>query len=189
MDNIANISVLPLWIIVLINLAITLALVRRLTELLNLAKTNQRPELIPVGEKAPELQVMDLAGNPIHKGSSKGTKTAIVFVSPTCQPCRDAMPKLRDAHIRAFNNDVEMYLVSTTDLEITKSFSSELNIDVPLYAISPNGSVKNDFKVVATPTYYLLDTNWHVLSAGNLDATWDAIVRSWKLPVTANASA
>lgn len=179
MENWMIYNSVVLWIAVIVNFIITLALVRRLTELLELAKDNQRPEMIKVGEKAPDMEIIDLNGDVSTQANFIGQSVAIVFVSPNCNPCRNAMPQLEDAYYKAKSNDVALLIVNMVDIEETRVFVDELNIQVPVYALPVDSPLGNDFRIIATPSYYLLGKNWHVKAGGSLDAEWRQLVNTW----------
>lgn len=133
MDNILIINAVVLWVVVITNFLITLVLVRRLTELLELARGAQRPEMIKVGEKAPQMKLVNLTGSIVTDAQLIGREVAMVFISPGCQPCRNVMPELETLYWRTKDIGVEMMIVSLTNSDATQSFVNEIGFDAPIY--------------------------------------------------------
>jgi len=94
-----------LWILVVALAAVVLALVRQIGILHErvapagalLGREGPRP-----GERAPAIEVLDLAGRPVRVGGSEpsGASTLLLFVAPSCPVCKALLPaarSLRDA--------------------------------------------------------------------------------------------
>src|SRR5437899_6166907 len=80
-----------LWLVVISNVLLTLALVRRLNQM----GTPQTPEGgLEAGEAAPDFMAQTLGGATVTLADYAGRSVALVFLSTTCQPCRDRLPTL-----------------------------------------------------------------------------------------------
>ncbi|HWW81089.1 MAG TPA: hypothetical protein VNY82_15940, partial [Steroidobacteraceae bacterium] len=94
------ISNIVLWIVVLALLAVVLALTRQLGVLheriapVGALMLNRG---LAVGEQAPAMDVVDLAGARVKLGSprSDGKSTLLLFVSPTCPVCKSLLPVVK----------------------------------------------------------------------------------------------
>jgi methylamine dehydrogenase accessory protein MauD len=96
------ISVIVLWIVVLALLAVVFALTRQLGVLheriapVGALMLNRG---LAVGERAPAMDVADLAGTAIRLGEPRadGKSTLLLFVSPTCPVCKSLLPIVKSS--------------------------------------------------------------------------------------------
>ena len=94
------VSQIVLWIVVVILALTVLALVRQIGVLhervapLGALTTKTAVE---VGQAAPQFDVIDLAGRPVHIGgrSPDGRSQLLLFVSPSCPMCKKLLPVAR----------------------------------------------------------------------------------------------
>src|SRR6267378_1212103 len=96
------VSNVALWIVVLALLAVVLALTRQLGVLheriapVGALMLNRG---LAVGEQAPAMDVVDLAGAHVRLGSPRndGKSTLLLFVSPTCPVCKSLLPVVKSS--------------------------------------------------------------------------------------------
>ena len=180
MDTPLLISSVLLWIVLLSNLLLTLALIRRVNKIAN-GDSQELPPMLQPGDQIPEFNAETVDGRVITQADYLGHETALVFISPTCGPCREEMPTLKSLYSRAKLNGVDLTLVSLGQALETQNMVEEFEIEAPvLVAPLGNSPFGKDYKVSATPSYYLIDANGKVKRGGALDETWQATVKSWK---------
>lgn len=94
------IAIGALWLIVLVLAAAVLALARQigvLHERLQPVGALTLPKHLKVGDAAPPIDVVTIAGSALHIGGAhpQGADTLIVFVAPSCPVCKSLLPALR----------------------------------------------------------------------------------------------
>jgi peroxiredoxin len=161
MDTILIISSISLWVVVLLTLLLTLRLSRRLHSLF--------PEMEPlkVGQKAPDFSASSLQGKTVTLADYAGKATALIFVSPDCPPCREALPKVQNLWPSARKFGTELVLVSSADEEKTRSIVDGLADDMTiLVAHHEDNPFFFDYKVMGTPSVCLIDVQGKVQVTG-----------------------
>ena len=134
------ISNVVLWIAVLALLLVVLALVRQLGvlhERIAPAGALMLNRGLTVGERAPMIDVQDLAGQPRRLGAPRedGRSTLLVFVSPTCPVCKSLLPAIKSG--RKDERDwLDVVLASDGDPEEQRRFASEQGLDGIPYVVS-----------------------------------------------------
>lgn len=183
MNQILILSSVMLWTLVLVNLLLTFGLIRRLR-----AGTQN---LVPVerglapGEVAPPFTAQTLDGKTVTLTSYIGQPTAFLFITTTCGPCRDGVPRYEALYQKAAQSGVQLVLVSFDKLLQTQTFVDEFNIRMPV-VVAPHdtNSFMEDYKVPGTPTYCLIDQAGNVVHAGFPDfngGPWKDLVEVWRL--------
>src|SRR5436190_12896618 len=126
MELFIPVSVILLWIVVLLNLVLTLALIRRV----NTKESNelQAMETGPkVGEKAPPFTAVTLEGNTVTLADYVGRLVTFVFVSPNCQPCRELLPTLKTLASSAREEGTELVLICDGPMEETRGMAQQFD--------------------------------------------------------------
>ena len=159
METMLAISSLFLWLIVLANVFLTLALIRRLN------RTGQsRLEIgLKAGTTAPDFTAQTLQGITKTLADYLGRAAVLIFVSPTCQPCRERLPMLQKTAAEARASEVEFVLVSGGTLEETQAWNQEVDVQLPLL-VAPQGRNPffQDYQINRTPTFCLLGADGKV---------------------------
>lgn len=172
------ISSILLWVVVLLNLLLTLALVRRL----NRASHPEQGIGLKAGELAPDFTAHTLSGETITRSAYAGRNVAFIFISTHCVPCHEILPRLEPLGPKASRVGTELVLVSGDEIEDTRTFAEELNISLPiLIAPRKTNSFITDYQSTGTPSYCLIDGQGRVQSAGYPSLEWGA----WKTLVDA----
>jgi methylamine dehydrogenase accessory protein MauD len=96
------ISNIVLWVVVLALLVVVLALTRQLGvlhERITPVGALMLNKGLTVGERAPTVEVQDLAGANLSVGTprSDGKSTLLLFVSPTCPVCKSLLPIVKSS--------------------------------------------------------------------------------------------
>ncbi|HEX8219140.1 MAG TPA: redoxin domain-containing protein [Chloroflexia bacterium] len=183
-DQLLVISVVLLWVIVLLNFVLTLALIRKLNNSSALNAEVARQDGLKPGDPAPDFTAETLRGETVSLSTFLGRDTALVFVSPTCGPCRSALPRFEAALPHARRSGAELVLVSIADADATRAFADEFNISLPvLVAPRPENTFMQDYKFNSTPSYCLIDAQGKVRLSGYPSfegGEWRSLVDSWQ---------
>lgn len=183
MNNLVLFSMAALWVIVIINFVITLALVRQTTNILRLAKINSSgttSSMLKLGDKAPEFNLLSLDGAEVSSKNYIGKPTVLVFVSPTCGPCKDRMAEFVSLYPHTLKADINFVVISLASLESTKDFATEFDDLLPILSLPQDTTFVNDYNIAGTPTYYLINKDWRVESGGPLNDSWKNLTRQWQ---------
>jgi thiol-disulfide isomerase/thioredoxin len=185
-------AVIAGWAVLLLNLLLTLRVVRWLRSVQQAEKLDQeRAELpeLPVGEPAPPFRTRDLAGHPVRSEDYLGRETALVFVSPHCGPCRQEVPQLVGlAAVARQRAGAEIVLVSDVGVVETRAWLAKIEdedsvqITLPTLLASRNTSefmARYNPRSV-TPYFCHVDQAGNVTARGGLHSVaWTAIVKRW----------
>jgi methylamine dehydrogenase accessory protein MauD len=181
MEILLLVSSLLLWIVVLLNLVLTLALIRRVN-----ATSNRAPDLEvgpPVGEKAPDFKAHTLTGETVMLATYAGHPTTFIFFAPGCGPCRELLPSLKTLAPQTREAGAELVLVSEGTREATYALGKEMELDLPvLVAPRKENAFFDDYRITMTPSYCSLDEHGMVLSAGHPDLhdqLWQTLMAGW----------
>lgn len=168
------VSSVLLWIVLLFNLLLTLALVRRTNAN---TKQNISTSGLKTGQQAPGFTAQTLEGETVALATYAGRKVAFLFVSTHCKPCRDLLPTIENLRPGATNAGVELVLVMSDEMEQTRSFVAEQHIQTPvLVAPRDSNTFHTDYQVKGTPSFCLVDEQGKVQAAGYPSMEWG----SWK---------
>jgi thiol-disulfide isomerase/thioredoxin len=203
MNTIWIFSLIALWGIVLLNLLLTLRVVRWLhtaeDQRNRMTKQEKMPEL-SVGEPAPDFSARTLAGNrSVRLKSYAGQSVAFIFVSPHCGTCRRKMPLLTTLSAQAKERaGVEFVLVSDSKAAETFNWINAIHeedgveINIPVL-IAPHA--QSDFLPTynprgVSPYYCLIDGQGIVQARDPLGmGEWPKLQREWEATtVTARSS-
>lgn len=172
------ISSVLLWLLVLANILLTLALIRRSN-----ANTPKSVGL-PAGTPAPDFKAEMLSGETATLATYTGLnhKAAFLFISSHCVPCRDILSALRGQRVAIQQVGIELVLVSGDEREDTEALVAELELDYPLLmAPQSSNTFFSDYKISMTPSFCLLDQQGKVRASGlaSLAGGWKALIDSW----------
>ena len=169
MSGIWLISYVALWILVIAFAIIVLGLVRQLGMIYlrlgpeqNLLATSEGLEL---SKPAPQFEVLEISQNRnLTVDDLKGRPSILVFVSPSCSPCKELMPHIRQFQ-HTWNGKINLILFYQGDLQPAKDFYSAYDLNT-LLVIDQNGKLSETFHVRATPFAYSLDKDCIVKKRG-----------------------
>ncbi len=164
METILIVSSLLLWVIVICNLFLTLALVRRLNDV----KPRVRPTIgLAEGEIAPDFTVPTLSRDTITRSMYAGRKVAFVFISAHCTACHDLLLQIEPLTHHATQAGVTVLLVSSNNQEETRAFIEGKNVPFPvLIAPKETNTFLTDYKSSGTPTFCFVNADGKVHSSG-----------------------
>jgi peroxiredoxin len=179
-------SSILLWVLVLLNLVLTLALVRKANSdsSSGATSTSQPVETLEKGSIAPDFSAQNLQGETVTLASYEGRAVAFVFVGPNCAPCRDSLPRYEAMYAGALSRGTEVVLVSNAGSEATSHLVDEFNLRMPvLIAPQPDNPFFEDYKVAGTPSYCLITADGKVQSSGYPSfqrGEWKALAQAWE---------
>lgn len=165
MDQILVVSSVLLWVVVLFNLLMTLAVVRRLNAG---SQKEVRKVGLEEGQLAPAFTAETLSGETVTLSTYARRTVAFIFISPHCQPCIAQLPRIDVAALNAAEIGVEVVLVSDAGVVETRALAAEHNIKAPiLVAPRKSNPFLNDYKATSVPSYCVVDVRGEVQSAGH----------------------
>jgi cytochrome c biogenesis protein CcmG, thiol:disulfide interchange protein DsbE len=93
-----------------------------------------------------------------------GKATLVVFFFPTCSSCNAAFPEIQKLHDTYGGRGLSMVWINVIPEEerLIADWRTRRGFRVPI--LLGGGSVQNDYKLVMTPTHYLLDSQGKVLA-------------------------
>lgn len=157
-----------LWVVVVVLSIALLALVRQvgvLHERIAPAGAMLQGNSVKVGERAPELSVHDLDGNPVRVGGidPDGRSTLLFFLSPTCPVCATLLPTLL---VTAREEDATTRLVLASDGagEGHRGYVAEHKLEAWPYVVSSDLGLA--YQVARLPYCVLIDSGGVVRAAG-----------------------
>lgn len=175
METVLVISSIALWVVVLVNLLLTFALVRRIN-------TNAQSDLktgLEAGQLAPDFTASTLSGETVTRSTYDGRNIGFVFISTHCGPCHEILPGIEALKHKASQSGIELTLVSVDDLIETQAYVEQRDIHLPiLVAPRDTNSFMQDYRAAGTPSYCFVDEQGKVYSAGFLSmhqGEWKAL--------------
>jgi peroxiredoxin len=189
MEVLLIVNSILLWALVLFNLLLTLALIRRLNAKSDAGHEAEERDQLKPGEQAPAFQAQDINGQTVSLASYTGRKTLFLFVAPDCGPCRSNMSYYLSLGPSAARAGTDVVFVSDATVERNREFAQEFEISLPvLTAPYDENTFFQDYKADGTPSYCLIDENGRVVNSGypssNLkvaETGWKAAVESWNV--------
>lgn len=170
------IGLILVWIVVLFNLLLTLAIIRRLN--LGSRQTGLRP-----GQMAPDFTAQTLSGETVTLQDYAGHPTAFVFISTRCRHCEKLLPELGALGPQAMRAGVNLVLVSDNQREEIQDYVSRNNIHLPvLIAPHSENPFFQNYQVKGTPSYCYIDQQGKVQSAGHphmAGGEWKVLADDW----------
>ncbi len=180
MNEFLIVSSLLLWAVVVFNLLLTLALVRRMNSL-SPSGMSGRPETLKVGQPAPDFQAQSLHGETITLANFAGRAVTFVFAAPHCNPCREEMPKLEALRPKARLAGMELVLVNDASIADALAMADEFHLTLPMLAASRASSdFMESYKAAGTPFYCVVSAEGKVQATGFLGKAWRDMTAAWE---------
>jgi len=161
------VSQVGLWILVILLLVTVFALARQIALLhrripaVGARMTEAGPM---IGKQAPEFQGLDLFGKHVSLAFPSKKQTLVVFVTPSCPACDDAMVALRSIQ-RTERRHLEIVLVALKGNEQeNRAFASKYNIEDRKFLLS--SELGELYHVASSPYGVLIGADGTVRSKG-----------------------
>lgn len=181
MEQILLISSILVWIIVVFNLMLTLALIRRVSKI---PKEPNRENIttLSIGTQAPDFNAETLDGQAVSLATYTGKAAIFAFVSPSCGPCVDKIPMFKRVEPVAKGKGIELILVCSSGKDDAQILADKYAIKLPiLFTPYDDKSFMESFKVPGTPFYCLVDRDGMVQATGLFDNAWEQLVQGWNV--------
>lgn len=135
------VSQILLWVVVLALAVTVLALARQvgvLHERVAPLGAMTTRTAVEVGDKAPEFDLVDLAGRKIHVGGRQadGRSQLLLFVAPVCPMCKKLLPTAR-AFARSEREGVKLVLVGDGEPSAHAALVAEHRLEKLPFVLSP----------------------------------------------------
>ena len=193
METIWLVSLAFLWVLVLLNLLLTLRVVRWLRAMEDLRlqdlEREKRPEL-PINSAAPDFKAKTIEGEVVRLATYLGRSVVFIFVSPHCSSCRKKMPRfVRLSTMAKERTSVEFILVSDSSTQETYSWINTMHeedgvlMNIPVLVAPRNVS---EFLTTynprgLSPYYCLINEEGIVLARGPVDmGEWLKLQQEWE---------
>jgi peroxiredoxin len=180
MDRGMLLNLALLWIVVVFNLILTFALIRKQRS----GSPFSLIEPLGVGQSAPHFTAATLDGETVSLATYAGRAVAFIFLSPHCGPCRQGLPGYEAVGLQAQQANVEVVLVSTESADETREFVQEMHIRLPvLIAPRETNAFAKDYKAASTPFSCLVDEHGKIQSTGypsRESGQWKELADSWE---------
>ncbi|HET8844896.1 MAG TPA: TlpA disulfide reductase family protein [Ktedonobacteraceae bacterium] len=181
METVLTVSSIFLWLVVLLNLVLTLALVRRINA--TSGSTRTLPDSLQAGEEAPFFTARTLNDEARTLADYAGRPLVLLFIAPGCKSCHELLPSFHELQEPAGLAGVELVLVSEGEMEQTRTMVQTLDIRLPLLvAPRKTNAFFHEYKIHGTPSYCSIDEQSKVQSSGHPHPNygkWKALTNSW----------
>ncbi len=175
-DIILFANTLIIWLILLSNLLIILALIKKV----NSGSERISDSWLKPGSPAPNFEAPDLQSVPVTLDTYQGKSILLAFVRPSCRTCEMLIPKLAKLSDDINRNGQEFAMVCMASQEVAKEFAKQYSIAFQvIVATRFDNTLIQDYKVGATPFYCLIDEDRKVKEAGYFAPEWDSQKKEW----------
>ncbi len=150
----------------LINLALTLALARRLrrfSEAFNARRVASTTDLAyKAGDQAPQFTATTTTGDVRTLDGAAGSRLLVAFFTAVCPPCRIQAERLKEYAASVTGDSTQILVVISGPASTAGEFGRELENTVRVAVEPPRGPTASAFAVESYPTFYLIDPDGRV---------------------------
>jgi peroxiredoxin len=170
--TLTNVAVAVIGVLSLLNLALTFALMKYVrrhgARPAGRAPAVGRPLTgLPTGGPAPEFTGTAVSGEAVSLGDLTGARSVVAFLGANCPPCRIQLPEFRDYARSVPGGAAQVLAVVMGPENLAAEYAEELSGTATVVLEPPGGGpVVQAFSVSAYPTFYVLDEQGRVESAG-----------------------
>lgn len=168
MDLVFFISYVLLWVIAVVQGFVIVECLRQIG-ILRLRLGDEPgalidPESLPRGAVAPPFSLLDAqTGALVNEAALKGRRSLLIFVSPTCAPCRDLALQL--PRVATLYRELNIVAVCSGPADRCRDFAHEFALPFPTL-VDDAQTLTRAFGASRTPHAYLLDPDRRVLIQG-----------------------
>ena len=114
---------------------------------------------LKIGSKAPDFTLKTLDGNQVQLSDYKGKKVMLNFWATWCPPCKKEMPDM-EKYSKQADEDVVILAVNIDPENDVQAFIEDngITFTIPLDSQSAKQPVNDQYKVMAIPTTYFIDS-------------------------------
>jgi thiol-disulfide isomerase/thioredoxin len=155
--------------VLLANLALTLALVRRIRGLSERPAHQSHPVRagLPAGATVPDFTAATITGETRSRGGMAGSRGLIGFFAAGCDPCHRQLPQFAELAATIPGGASQVLAVVTGDGEPAAELVRGLDEVAAIVREPEEGDLCKVFAVRGFPTYYLIGGDGQVEGAGN----------------------
>jgi len=117
------------------------------------------PRGVPVGGKAPKVQLPDLDGKEVNLDEIRNGRTALLFWNPGCGFCQRLIPDIKNWEKDRPQGAPQLVLISTGEPEANRAHGFESTI-----LLDPGFRTGEAFGASGTPSAILIDADGNVAS-------------------------
>jgi hypothetical protein len=164
-------SYIALWILFLALAAALVAVLHNLGVLYDAVDRagmpGKRSSNLDAGQVLPEVTWRTLAGNPVKSSALKGTRQAIVIVSPTCAPCVEHVKEIAagERDLDPLDATLQRHVVvCLSDADTAAGFLERVGIDGDVQVLfDRDHELTRRWGISATPTTVIVDDELRVV--------------------------
>ncbi|MEV4176855.1 TlpA disulfide reductase family protein [Nonomuraea sp. NPDC049709] len=146
------VAVVLVGVLCLLNLLLTVGVIRRLRkQAASAASLPPMEDGLAIGEEIPEFAATTTDGEPISDALIDGP-ALVGFFSPSCEPCRELMPRFID-HARRTPAAVLAVVVTDSDQEAVADVERLAEV-ARVVVEAPHGAIQGAFQVAGYPTVF-----------------------------------
>lgn len=171
-----------IWIVLLLNLVLTLGLIRRLNQgYAQMSALREEEAGLAPGTPAPDFQAELLDGETVTLADYTRQAVSFVFFSPTCGPCLEKLPILNSLAPKAEEAGVQVVLVNTDgDKDEAEALVQKHGLNLPMIlAPFDANSFAEDYKAMMTPFFCLLNPDGEIEASGGFGSQWEKLTQAW----------
>ncbi|QQS35608.1 MAG: TlpA family protein disulfide reductase [Ignavibacteriales bacterium] len=119
------------------------------------------------GITVPDINLSDEAGKLISLKDIRADRTLIIFYASWCPHCKDLLPKIYELYKKQTHKNFEVLAVSIDTMQtewkrfVETNNLAWINVNDP---IGWDGKSSGDYKIFATPTMFLVDKEFKLIS-------------------------
>jgi peroxiredoxin len=177
MQSFLVVSSVLLWGVVLFNLLLTLAVIKRVNDNNKQIHDMGMPDIgLKPGTQAPDFAAQTLDGETVTLANYKGRKVGFLYVSPHCSPCKEKIPFFQALYTNSQQIGLDWLLVSVAGTrDDTQAMIADFEITMPvLFAPRETNPLAQDYQANGTPSYCLVGEDGKVLLSGYPDTEVNA---------------
>ena len=176
MEGLLLVSSLLLWMIVLFNLLVTFQLIRIVAPGV---WTTHIPRL-KTGQIAPDFNIESIQGDKASLSSFTGKPLLLIFLSVRCWSCLNKTSNIKAFSAESQQNSLQINLVLDADLAEAQAFINRYHLSMNAFLADRSDPIWNDYRVVETPFYCLIDDQSRVQDIGLFDSSGELRIKKWK---------
>lgn len=138
-------------------------------------KPVQKKQIAKVGNKSPDVELIDVNKNKIRLSELKGSVIFINFWATWCQSCIEEIPSM-DRLFKTLSNNPNfkpITILYRDSLNSALDFLQKNNYSLPVY-LNPDESAARAFGITGVPETYIIDKNGILVRKIIGPADWDS---------------
>lgn len=154
------VAVVLIGVLCMLNLLLTVGVIRRLRkQAASAASLPPMAEGLAIGEKMPQFAATTTDGEPISDELLE--RSALIgFFSPSCEPCRELMPRFID-HARRTSAAVLAVVVTDSNEEAVADVERLAEV-ARVVVEAPHAAIQSAFQVAGYPTLFMIGADGRV---------------------------